>query len=118
MPNLNAALICAQLEQLNTFIYKKRELALSYKRFFLNQGVQFYFETEGTTANYWLNTILLKNIDERNAFLDYTNSASVMTRPSWELMCNLKMFKNNQTGNLDNSIWLSERLVNIPSSVI
>lgn len=117
MPNINAALLCAQLENLNLFLKKKRELAFIYKEYFSKIGIEFYFETPNTTANYWLNTISLKNKEERNLFLEETNSSSVMTRPAWELMNNLIMFKKYQFGNLDNSIWLSERLVNIPSSV-
>lgn len=117
MPNINAALICAQLEQLSYFLNKKREIAIIYKEYFSKIDIHFYFEEPNTTANYWLNTILFNNLDERNKFLEYTNTSLIMTRPSWELMNNLNMFKKCKFGNLDNSKWLSQRLVNIPSSV-
>ena len=117
MPNLNAAMACAQLEQLNRFLTNKRELALLYKNFFKNTAIDFVFEMEGTTANYWLNTVLLKDRTERDSFLEYTNSNKVMTRPAWRLMNKLEMFKDAQTGDLSNAEWLEDRLVNIPSSV-
>lgn len=117
MPNLNAAMACAQLEQLSSFLANKRELALLYKDFFKDQSIEFVFETAGTTANYWLNTVLLKDRTERDAFLEYTNSNKVMTRPAWCLMNKLEMFKDAQTGDLSNAEWLEDRVVNIPSSV-
>lgn len=117
MPNINAALACAQLEQLAAFVANKRELAKQYATFFKNQAVDFVKEPISTKSNYWLNAILLENIAERNQFLEVTNSNGVMTRPVWELMINLPMFKNCQSDKLDNSIWLADRLVNIPSSV-
>lgn len=117
MPNLNAAMACAQLEQLSRFLANKRELALQYKDFFKDHSIKFVFETAGTTANYWLNTVLLKDRAERDAFLEYTNSNKVMTRPAWCLMNKLEMFKYAQTGDLSNAEWLEDRVVNIPSSV-
>jgi len=117
MPNLNAALACAQLEQLEKYVENKRELAKLYDCFFKDQQIAFVKEPENTKSNYWLNTILLENIVERNQFLEETNSNGVMTRPAWELMTNLPMFKNSQMDELVNSKWLADRLVNIPSSV-
>ncbi len=117
LPNINAALGCAQMENLSVFIEKKRELAISYRNFFKTELINFIVEPANSTSNYWLNAIRLKDIKERDLFLEETNNAGVMTRPVWNLMNNLPMFKNALTGNLENSIWLSERIVNIPSSV-
>jgi len=117
MPNLNAALIVAQLEQLNGFLKSKRLLAKSYKEFFNGSDVQFVSESENSKSNYWLNSIVLKDKTQRNLFLDETNSQGVMTRPIWTLMNKLPMFKKAQCGDLANSEWLEERIVNIPSSV-
>ncbi len=117
MPNLNAALACAQLEQLDNYIENKRELALLYHNFFNTQGVNFVGEIADAKANYWLNTILLDNLDEREAFLAFANSNGVMSRPVWELMHRLSMFKDAQKADLSNSEYIVDRLVNIPSSV-
>ncbi|TKC05257.1 LegC family aminotransferase [Pedobacter frigoris] len=115
MPNLNAALACAQLEQLEKFVENKRNLSSSYKEFFESQNIEFIAEISEAKANYWLNALLFDNREERDAFLTYSNSNGVMTRPVWELMNRLEMFKNCQADDLKNSIWLADRLVNIPS---
>jgi len=115
MPNLNAALACAQLEQLDTIIKNKRALAASYFEFFTSQGISLIYEIPKAQANFWLNAILLKDREERNAFLTYTNDNGVMTRPVWELMNRLPMFNSFQTDGLENSIWLADRIVNVPS---
>ncbi|MES2828400.1 MAG: LegC family aminotransferase [Bacteroidota bacterium] len=115
MPNLNAALACAQLEQLERFIENKRVLAASYKIFLETQGIAFITELPEAKANYWLNAVLFNDRDERDAFLNYSNENGVMTRPIWELMNRLKMFQHCQTDDLTNSVWIADRLVNIPS---
>ena len=115
MPNLNAALACAQLEQLELFVENKRSLAEKYKQLCDELGVVFVVELENAQANYWLNTLILKDLEERNAFLEFTNNNGVMTRPVWELMSRLPMFKDCQSDSLANSIWLADRVVNIPS---
>jgi perosamine synthetase len=117
MPNLNAALLVAQLEKLNDFIINKRNLANKYKVFFNKTDYNFFKEPKNCKSNYWLNSIILKNKTERDQFLEKTNSSGVMTRPTWKLMNKLSMFKNSQCDGLKNSKWLSERVVNIPSSV-
>lgn len=117
MPNINAALALAQLEQLNKFIHYKRALAESYANFFKQTNIKFIKEPENTKANYWLNCIMLNNKKERDEFLKTTNENGVMTRPTWELMINLPMYKKCNHDNLVNSKFISERLVNIPSSV-
>lgn len=117
MPNLNAALACAQLEQLETFIEKKRQLAQIYSAFFKKIDIPFTEEIEGAKSNYWLNAILWKDRDEREGFLKYANDNGVMSRPAWELMHRLPMFADAPRADLSNSEWFSDRLVNIPSSV-
>jgi perosamine synthetase len=118
MPNLNAALIVAQLEQLDSFLKSKRSLANLYKAFFKNSDIHFVTDPKNSKSNYWLNSIILKNKGQRNLFLDKTNSQGIMTRPIWTLMNKLPMFEHAQCGDLKNSEWLEERIVNIPSSVI
>jgi dTDP-4-amino-4,6-dideoxygalactose transaminase len=117
MPNINAALGVAQLEQLESFLVSKRMLADEYRNYFENTDIRFVSEPEQTKSNYWLNCILFKEKHERNEFLKYTNDRAVMTRPAWQLMNELKMFKACETDKLINAGYLSDRLVNIPSSV-
>jgi len=118
MPNLNAALACAQLENLDLFLADKRKLASLYQKFFSTQStIDFIAEPEGTTANYWLNTILLENRTARDLFLEASNNAGVQTRPAWTLLNQLEIYGRCQTDTLTNAIWLAERIANIPSSV-
>lgn len=117
MPNINAALACAQLEQLPAFLKKKRELAGQYIKFFKGLGIKFRTELEHTQANYWLMCVELENKQERDAFLEHTNSNGVMTRPIWQLMYRLPMYKHCQRDAQANAEFLEERIVNIPSSV-
>jgi len=118
MPNLNAALLVAQLENLDNFISSKRKLANVYETFFNSTNYVFVKESMDSKSNYWLNSILLKNKQQRDEFLGETNSSGIMTRPIWTLMNKLPMFERAQCGNLKNSEWLEDRVVNIPSSVI
>ena len=117
MPNLNAALLVAQLEKLNDFITNKRNLANKYEIFFKNMDYNFFKEPKDSRSNYWLNSIILKDKTHRDKFLEESNSNGVMTRPVWTLMNKLPMFKGAQCDDLKNSKWLEERIVNIPSSV-
>jgi perosamine synthetase len=116
MPNLNAALLVAQLENLDNFISNKRKLANMYETFFNSTDYVFVKELMESKSNYWLNSILLKNKQQRDSFLEVSNAAGVMTRPIWTLMSKLPMFINCQKGDLTNSEWLEDRVVNIPSS--
>ena len=118
MPNLNAALLVAQLENLESFLLEKRKLAKRYKQFFKDKEYTFVEELTASQSNYWLNAVILKDKEQRDLFLDETNSQGVMTRPIWKLMSKLSMFKNAQHGDLSNSDWLEQRVVNIPSSVV
>jgi aminotransferase in exopolysaccharide biosynthesis len=117
MPNLNAALVCAQLEQLNNFLANKRELANGYATFFQAEKIKFRTELENTRANYWLMCVELENLEERNAFLKATNDAKTMTRPIWQLMYRLPMYQHCYRDSQRNAEFLEERIVNIPSSV-
>jgi len=117
MPNLNAALLVAQLENLQNFLVKKRELASTYVDFFNTTAYDFVEEPKNSKSNYWLNAIILKDKHQRDLFLDQSNSNGVMTRPVWSLMNALPMFQNSQSTTLGNAMWLEDRVVNIPSSV-
>ena len=116
-PNLNAALACAQLEKLEDFIADKRELAGKYKVFFQSENIAFIEEPEHTRSNYWLNAILMESKEERDLFLQVTNEAGVMTRPVWALLHRLEYLKDSMHDSLENSLYIEDRLVNIPSSV-
>ncbi len=117
LPNINAALLVAQLEQLESFLQNKRVLADEYKEFFKNQHVEFITEPKNSESNYWLNAIILKDKKQRDEFLEFSNNNGVMTRPIWTLMNRLEMFKECQCGDLTNATYLEDRVVNIPSSV-
>jgi dTDP-4-amino-4,6-dideoxygalactose transaminase len=117
MPNLNAALACAQLEQLNSFIQNKRKLAIEYGEFFESKGVKFRKELQNTKANYWLMCLELENKKDRDLFLKETNENKVMTRPIWQLIFKSSIYSNFQRDSQENAIYLEDRIVNIPSSV-
>lgn len=118
MPNINAALGCAQLENLDRYVENKRETAQIYADFFKNiPDITFFTEPENCRSNYWLNVVILKDKAAQQEFLEYTNDHGVMTRPVWELMNRLEMFKQCEADGLKNTEWLADRIVNIPSSV-
>ena len=117
MPNLNAALGCAQMAQLPGFLVAKREIAERYAAFFADRDAEFIREPENARSNYWLNAIILNGRAERDAFLKATNEQGVMTRPIWALMSELPMYAGCQRDGLGVSKWLEERVVNLPSSV-
>lgn len=117
MPNINAALGCAQMENIERYVENKRETAAIYKQFFADSGINFFTEPKDCHSNYWLNAVLLPDKVERDQFLEYTNNHGVMTRPVWGLMNKLPMFASCETADLTNTNWLEERIVNIPSSV-
>lgn len=117
MPNLNAALGCAQLEQLPVFLEAKRGLAQRYIDFFAGSALQPIIEPENCHSNYWLNGVICESLEHRDAMLKSTNDAGVMTRPIWALMTRLPAFTKALRGSLDNAEWLEARVVNLPSSV-
>ena len=117
MPNLNAALGCAQIEHINSMIDIKANLAKKWKSFFENYDYIFFESDKSNKPNNWLNVVLLNNKSELHDFLVKTNKKGVMTRPIWKLMPQLSMFSKFQNDGLKNSLWLQDRVVNIPSSV-
>lgn len=117
MPNINAALGCAQLEQLDFFIDQKRALAQRYQQLFENSSLQFFAEPEYCRSNYWLNAVICEDRKQRDELLKSTNEKGIMTRPTWQAMHLLPMFNLKPRGLLHNTEWLADRLVNLPSSV-
>ena len=117
MPNLNAALGCAQLSKLEHFIEQKRELAAQYQSLLESSDLTFFTEPANSRANYWLNTVICEDSKHRDAMLEYLNKNNVMSRPVWELMTDLPMYKHCESDTLVTSRWYAERIINIPSSV-
>ncbi len=117
MPNLNAALGCAQMEVLKDYLDKKRQLAEQYQSFFGGSDFKFVTEPEYATSNYWLNAVICPDKEAREDLLKATNDSGVMTRPVWQLMNRLPMFEKALRGDLNHSEFFEERLVNLPSSV-
>lgn len=118
MPNINAALGCAQLENLDRYIESKRQVAAEYEAYFKNiDEIEFFNEPENTFSNYWLSAVVLKDKESQLDFLQQTNDNGVMTRPIWELMNRLPMFEKCENDGLVNTVWFADRVVNIPSSV-
>ncbi len=118
MPNINAAIGCAQMEHLEEFVLNKRETAAQYAEFFKGiEEVNFFTEPANCRSNYWLNAVILKDKQAQQDFLQHTNDNGVMTRPIWELMNRLPMFEHCQNDGLENTVWFADRVVNIPSSV-
>lgn len=119
MPNINAALGCAQLEQLPGFVEKKRQLAGRYQEAFQNiSGIRFFIEPDFARSNYWLNTLILapETAYERDRILEFTNHAGIMTRPLWTLMHELSMYEDCPRMDLSRAEDLERRIINIPSS--
>jgi aminotransferase in exopolysaccharide biosynthesis len=118
MPNLNAALGCAQMEVLELYLAQKRVLAVHYTEFFAGSDFHFVQEPEYAKSNYWLNAVICPDVDSRNLMLEKTNVSGVMTRPIWQLMHRLPMFKNTLRSDLSVSEWVEAHLINLPSSPI
>ena len=118
MPNLNAALLLAQLEKINDFLISKRSLADRYDIFFKSINYNFFKEPKDSRSNYWLNTLLFEQKEDRDHFLNDLNQANIMVRPVWEPLCYLKPFVGCVTDNLTQLQSIYERLANIPSSYI
>lgn len=120
MPNINAALGCAQLEQLPNFIEQKRQLADRYRKAFEKiQGVTFFQETNFAKSNYWLNVLLLDSeyANLRDKLLELTHKVGILTRPAWELMPELPMYKDCPNMNLEVAADIIKMLINLPSGV-
>lgn len=119
MPNINAALGCAQLEEISGFLASKRKTAEIYREFFASEpgGIKFMAEPTESVSNYWLNAIAFPTREERDRFLQYSNDHGVMTRPIWELMWRLPMFEHCERDSQTNTVLLADTIVNLPSSV-
>jgi aminotransferase in exopolysaccharide biosynthesis len=118
LPNLNAALGCAQLEQLDRFVESKRALADRYAAHLAGSALEFVREPVGCRSNYWLNAVICDSREQRDALLKATNDKGVMTRPIWQLMTHLPIYQNCPRGDLATAEWLEARVVNLPSSVL
>lgn len=118
MPNINAALGCAQLEHLDDYVASKRRVAAEYEAFFRNiPDIEFFVDSPDTCSNYWLNVVIMPDKKAQQDFLTQTNDNGVMTRPIWELMNRLPMFEKCENDGLKNTVYFADRVVNIPSSV-
>lgn len=116
LPNLNAALGCAQMESLPAFLQQKRLIAQQYQAFFANTEFDFVVEPDYAQSNYWLNAVICPDEEIRDRLLKTTNDAGVMTRPIWKLMHRLPFLSNSLRGDLTNSEFIEARLINLPSS--
>ncbi len=118
MPNLNAALGCAQLEQLPGFIEQKRNLAKQYQTALQSvEGVEFFHEPEFAESNYWLNALLIENtIFDRDELLAQLNNEGILARPAWTLLHKLPMYQQYPRMDLSVAEELQQRLINLPSS--
>lgn len=116
LPNINAALGCAQVENLGQILESKRFVAERYKVFASIHNFHFVNEPKNSKSNYWLNALILENKNERDLFLKELNNANIMARPIWKLIHELPMYSHCYSSNLSNSKWLEERVINIPSS--
>jgi perosamine synthetase len=116
LPNINAALGCAQMESVTRILESKRSIASAYSVFFAPSNITFVAESAQARSNYWLNALIFEDKQVRDVFLKGLNEAGVMSRPAWRLMNKLTMFQDCQCSDLANAKWLEERVVNIPSS--
>jgi perosamine synthetase len=117
MPNINAAVGCAQMECVLSILENKRTTAHMYNRFFQDVGIDFITEPAQARSNYWLNAMLLSDRQERDRFLTYATENGIQARPVWALMPHLPMYRHCQSTSLEIARCLEDRLVNIPSSV-
>ena len=118
MPNINAALGCAQIEMIDTYLSQKRNLAKHYESFFSNTDFKFFKEPDYATSNYWLNTIISPTEESRDLVLTKTNAAGVMTRPVWTPLHKLPMFKDSLRDDLLKTEKFAKLLINLPSSPV
>ncbi len=116
LPNINAALGCAQLVSIETFIASKRALAGEYAELFQGSNLKFFTEPKNCRSNYWLNTVICSDQRQRDELLSFLNSKKIMARPTWTPMNQLPIYRKAIAGNLQNTKWLNERIVNIPST--
>ena len=117
LPNINAAVGCAQMEVFPQTLENKRQTALAYREFFHKVGIPSIGEPENAKSNYWLNAFILSDRKERDSFLEFAKSRGVQARPPWTLMNHLPMYRRCQRTDLETAQWFEDHLVNIPSSV-
>jgi len=117
LPSINAALGLAQMKQLKKFVDFKRNLAKKYQVWGKENGLFFLSEPENTKSNYWLNTILAENAKEKEFLIVNINKMNVMVRPAWKPMHTLRIYEHCQRSSLQNTEFLYDRIVNVPSSV-
>lgn len=119
MPNINAALGCAQLEKIKVFLQKKKVLTEKYEQLICNlEGVQLFKQPLNSESNYWLQTLILEDSLNRNKVLSFLNDNGVMSRPIWQPLHELKMYKNNPMMEMNTTMQLKQKIVNIPSTPI
>lgn len=119
MPNINAALGCAQLEKLPKFIKRKRLLTKNYREIVLNiDDIVLFEESDYFRSNYWLQTIILGDLYNKNEVINFFNNNGVMCRGVWKPLHSLKMYKNCPKTNLDLTNELYNKIINLPSSPI
>ncbi|ABM00535.1 LegC family aminotransferase [Shewanella amazonensis] len=118
MPNINAALGCAQMECLPQYLAQKRQLAHQYEALFASSDLKFVTEPAYAQSNYWLNAIVCADRQQRDQLLQFTNVAGVMTRPVWQLMHRLPMYQYSLRGELTNAEFFEARLINLPSTPV
>ena len=118
MPNLNAALGCAQMEVVGQYLKQKKMLAQRYEEFFNGTGVKFVVEPEYAQSNYWLNAIICPDKESREEFLNFINNSGIMVRPIWKLMHRLPMFESALRGDLTCSELIEGHLLNLPSTPV
>jgi dTDP-4-amino-4,6-dideoxygalactose transaminase len=117
LPNLNASIGVAQMEVLPEYLKNKREIARQYQEWGQEHGIEFVKEQTNTKANYWLNTFIMQDRLQRDIFLEETNSQDVMTRPAWIPMHKLVINQDCQHGDMSDTEWFYDRVINVPSSV-
>ncbi len=115
--NVSASIGVAQMEKLDTYLENKRRTAVEYSKYCQKYSIKIVQGLSEAKTNSWLNAIILNDRSSRDEFLTYSNDNGVMTRPVWSLMNKLEMYKDCQHDGLENSYWLEDRLVNLPSSV-
>ncbi|MCL9775528.1 LegC family aminotransferase [Vibrio methylphosphonaticus] len=116
MPNLNAALGCAQMEVIERYLQQKRQIATGYSDLFSGSDFKFVTEPAYAKSNYWLNAVVCPDKESRDEVLAETNGLGVMTRPVWQLMHRLPMFEHSICGDLSYSEFLEAHLINLPST--
>lgn len=119
MPNLNAAVGLAQYEKLAGHLNVKRKIAQTYKKYFINNfpDIAYVDEMTDSRSNFWLNSVMFPGKESRDLFLKYTNEQSIVTRPAWQLMHQLKIFQSSNDDKLPVAEMIYDRLINLPSGV-